>query len=96
MSMPGRTRTALVTGASAGIGAAFARVLAEHASTWSWTARRLDRLEALATELSRRHGVSARVVAANLADPERQRRSRRTWGRPASTSTLSSTTPATA
>jgi short-subunit dehydrogenase len=60
-------RTVLVTGASAGIGEAFARVFAEHGWGVVVTARRGDRLEALAGELRARHGVRVHVVAQDLA-----------------------------
>lgn len=61
-------RWALVTGASAGIGAALARELAGRGAKLILTARRRERLEALAAELAA-NGTETRIVVADLNDP---------------------------
>src|SRR5215211_4766289 len=64
-----RGQWALVTGASAGIGEAFARELARRGMNLLLAARRDDRLRALADELSRTHRVRAQALRADLGEP---------------------------
>jgi len=60
---------ALVTGASSGIGAVFARELARRGADLVLVARSEGKLAALAQELSASYGVAADVAAADLAKP---------------------------
>lgn len=63
------SRTALVTGASSGIGRELARVLAQEGYSLVIVARRNDRLQMLAKELNVKHGTTVRILVEDLLDP---------------------------
>ena len=63
-------RTALITGASAGLGAEYARQLAAAGTNLVLVARRLDRLNELAREIEAAHGVAVDVLQADLASDD--------------------------
>jgi len=65
-----RSQTVIVTGASSGLGAEFARQLARRGANLVLVARRADRLESLAAELTRAHGVTVTTVARDLGLPD--------------------------
>jgi uncharacterized protein len=67
-------RTYLITGASAGIGLAYARAYARRGNDVILTARRAERLAATADELTAAHGIAAHVFADDLADPAAPKR----------------------
>ncbi len=62
--------TALITGASAGLGEVFAKKLAQEGTNLILVARRKNRLDALAKELSVEHGVRAEVIQCDLSSPD--------------------------
>ena len=67
-------RTALITGASSGIGAAFAEVFATQGFDLVISARRENRLRALASRLQHDHGTRVEVIPADLCDPQARAR----------------------
>ena len=67
---PAPERTAVVTGASSGIGREIARKLAERGHGVTLVARREERLRALADELRGAHRVRTEVVAADMTDSD--------------------------
>jgi len=66
--MPDR-KTALITGASFGIGMEFARIFAREGYNLVLVARSADRLRQLASELEKAHGTRSLILAADLSDP---------------------------
>src|SRR4051812_34958887 len=71
---PSVSSTSVVTGASSGIGAAIAEELASRGHSLALVARREERLQTLATELTSSYGVAADVIAADLSDPSERER----------------------
>jgi uncharacterized protein len=69
MGLPPRTETALITGASSGIGWELAKLFAADKSNLVLVARRRENLDQLAAEVHDAQGVEARVLSADLADP---------------------------
>lgn len=74
MTKEGGGRTALITGASSGIGRAFARVFASNGFDVVLTARRESKLRECAREIEEIYGVAANLVPADLADPAAPKR----------------------
>jgi short-subunit dehydrogenase/glutathione S-transferase len=62
--------TALITGASSGIGAEFARLHAARGGDLVLVARREEALNALKAELEEKYGITATVIAADLSEPK--------------------------
>jgi short-subunit dehydrogenase len=72
--MSDRKPVTVITGASAGIGVALARVFARHGHALALVARREERLQALADEIAARGAPRPLVIAADLTQPDLTRR----------------------
>lgn len=70
LAVADRNRRVLVTGASSGIGREIARVFAQHGFNLVITARRADRLAALAAELRAAHGLDVKEIVADLSSAD--------------------------
>ncbi len=68
-SYPGQNQTALITGASSGIGYEFSRLLAQRGFNLVLVARSADRLAEIASELAVAHPIKAEVIAQDLSQP---------------------------
>ena len=66
-------RTALITGASGGIGLELSRLFARDGYDLMLVARSTEKLQALADELKRVHGITVTVLPADLSQPEAAR-----------------------
>ncbi len=71
---PKENATAIVTGASSGIGAEVARELATRGHGLTLVARRAERLQALAHELAAAYAIRAEVIVADLTDADSRQR----------------------
>ena len=69
-----RGSTALITGASKGLGAAFAEALAERGMNLVLVARSTDELNALSTRLYAKYKVQRTILNIDLADPSSPQR----------------------
>ena len=63
-------KTALITGASSGIGKAFAEILASKGANLILLARSGDKLRSLASQINEQFKVDAKVIVVDLSDPE--------------------------
>ncbi len=70
------SKTALITGASSGIGAVYAQRFAARGHDLVLVARRADRLADLATQLQQAHGISVRTIVADLSSKTAWQRSK--------------------
>lgn len=76
MAVSYTSETTLITGASSGLGAEFARQLGARGSNLVLVARRADRLDALAAELTQQYRIDVTTVAFDLGAPDAGRRLR--------------------
>ncbi len=67
MSQPGKNKTALITGASSGIGYELARLFARDGYNLVLVARSGDELNKIAAQLTSEHGISVKVIAKDLS-----------------------------